>query len=118
MGADHVIKVTTDDPKQVAMEIEQLLGEQPDVSVECSGVDFSFRTAIHVSRIVSIFWQFVFEQHHVKLSKRCTRNYILSNICKLSIYCVTGYHFFVVWLNCIYKTFMILSSKLYQCILV
>ena len=49
MGADHVLKVNTDDPKQLADEIEQVLGEQPDVSIECSGVDFSFRTAIHVS---------------------------------------------------------------------
>lgn len=48
MGADHLIKVTTDDPKQLANDIEQVMGEQPDVSVECSGVDFSFHTAIHV----------------------------------------------------------------------
>ncbi|XP_052762477.1 sorbitol dehydrogenase-like [Mya arenaria] len=49
LGADHVIKVNTDDPRELANDIAETLGEQPDVSVECSGVDFSFRTAIHAT---------------------------------------------------------------------
>ena len=48
MGADHVIKVTTRDPVELANQIEAIIGYQPDVSIECSAVDFSFITAIHV----------------------------------------------------------------------
>ena len=51
MGADHVIKVTTNDPKELANQIEVMMGDQPDVSIECSAVDFSFRTAIHVTSL-------------------------------------------------------------------
>ena len=43
-----MIKVTTTDPKELANQIEVAMGDQPDVSIECSAVDFSFRTAIHV----------------------------------------------------------------------
>ena len=48
MGADHVIKVTTTDPRELANQIEVTMGDQPDVSIECSAVDFSFSTALHV----------------------------------------------------------------------
>ena len=51
MGADHVIKVTTTDPKELANQIEVMMGDQPDVSIECSAVDFSFRSAIHVTSL-------------------------------------------------------------------
>jgi hypothetical protein len=47
-----VIKVNTDDPKELANQIEATMGCQPDVSIECSAVDFSFRTAIYVSKIL------------------------------------------------------------------
>lgn len=49
LGASHVIKVTTDDPKELANQIETALGDQPDVSIECSAVDLSFRTAIYAT---------------------------------------------------------------------
>ena len=49
-----MIKVTTRDPTELANQIETTLGDQPDVSIECSAVDFSFVTAIHVSQ--SIAW--------------------------------------------------------------
>ena len=43
-----MIKVTTRDPVELANQIETTMGDQPDVSIECSAVDFSFVTAIHV----------------------------------------------------------------------
>ena len=43
-----MIKVTTTDPKELANQIEVTMGDQPDVSIECSAVDFSFSTALHV----------------------------------------------------------------------
>ncbi|XP_060559810.1 sorbitol dehydrogenase-like [Ruditapes philippinarum] len=49
LGANHVIKVNTDDPKELANQIEATMGCQPDVSIECSAVDFSFRTAIYAT---------------------------------------------------------------------
>lgn len=49
LGADHVIKVSTNDPKKLANQIEATMGRQPDVSIECSAVDFSFRTAIYAT---------------------------------------------------------------------
>ncbi|KAL4239697.1 hypothetical protein ACF0H5_000501 [Mactra antiquata] len=49
MGADYILKVNTDDPKLLAEQITTIMGEEPNVSIECSGVDFSFRTAIHAT---------------------------------------------------------------------
>ena len=55
MGADHVIKVTTRDPVELANQIGVIMGDQPDVSIECSAVDFSFITAIHVRHLTYDF---------------------------------------------------------------
>ncbi len=49
MGADHVFKVTHKDHRGLADEIISTLGTRPDVSLECSGSDDSFNTAIYVS---------------------------------------------------------------------
>ena len=48
MGATHTIKVTTRDSKVLAKQIINTLGCQPDQSIECSGVESSIATAIHV----------------------------------------------------------------------
>ena len=50
LGADHVIKVSTRDPEELANQVEALLGEKPDASFECSGTDFSMSAGIHVSK--------------------------------------------------------------------
>ncbi|KAK3093228.1 hypothetical protein FSP39_012974 [Pinctada imbricata] len=47
MGADHVIKVQTKDPEVLAKEVISRGGCQPDVTVECSGTDFSFVVGMH-----------------------------------------------------------------------
>nr|KAG5699578.1 hypothetical protein BaRGS_033774 [Batillaria attramentaria] len=37
MGADGVIKVTSRDPKETAAQVEEVLGEKADITIECSG---------------------------------------------------------------------------------
>ena len=49
LGADHVIKVTTRDPEELANQVEGILGTKPDASFECSGTDFSMAAGIYVS---------------------------------------------------------------------
>ena len=50
LGADHVIKVTTRDPEELANQVEGILGTKPDASFECSGTDFSMAAGIYVSK--------------------------------------------------------------------
>ena len=47
-GADHVIKVTHKDHQLLAEEIRRMLGDNPQVALECSGSDDSVCTAIYV----------------------------------------------------------------------
>ena len=49
LGADHVIKVTTRDPEELANQVATVLGEKPDATLECSGTDFSTAAGIYVS---------------------------------------------------------------------
>ncbi|KAK7105824.1 sorbitol dehydrogenase-like [Littorina saxatilis] len=49
LGADHVIKVTTSDPEELANQIEETLGTKPDASFECSGTDFSMATSVYAT---------------------------------------------------------------------
>ena len=48
MGATHVVKVTTKDSRALAKQISDILGCQPDQSIECSGAEPSIATAIYV----------------------------------------------------------------------
>ncbi|KAK7486799.1 hypothetical protein BaRGS_00021946 [Batillaria attramentaria] len=50
MGADGVIKVTSRDPKETAAQVEEVLGEKADITIECSGAPPSIRTAIYSTR--------------------------------------------------------------------
>jgi hypothetical protein len=43
------MKVTTRDPEELGREVEEVLGDKPDASLECSGTDFSMAAGIHVS---------------------------------------------------------------------
>lgn len=60
MGADHTVLLTKDcDEKNVVAEIHQLLGKEPDKSVDCSGAQLSVRIAIQVNdklTIIPIFF--------------------------------------------------------------
>ncbi len=48
-GADEVYKVEAHSQEDLANEIRTSIGCYPDVSLECSGSDDSFSTAIYVS---------------------------------------------------------------------
>ena len=49
LGADHCIKVDSRDPNVMAKKIEDAFGEQPTVTIECSGAEPSVQTGIFVS---------------------------------------------------------------------
>ena len=53
-GADHIIKVNSNDPKEFATFVTEEVGFQPDVTIECSGTDFSFIVGLYVSNKVTI----------------------------------------------------------------
>ena len=48
-GADHVIKVETQDSKALSELVVNTMGCRPNVSFECSGTDMSLRTGMYVS---------------------------------------------------------------------
>ena len=48
MGADQVVKVDTKDTQKLANHIRDTMGDAPDVSIECTGVEASITTAIYV----------------------------------------------------------------------
>ncbi|KAL3866498.1 hypothetical protein ACJMK2_043792 [Sinanodonta woodiana] len=51
MGANHCIKVTTKDPREMAQKIEEAFGgEQPEITIECSGATSSVQTAIYATK--------------------------------------------------------------------
>ncbi|XP_048254237.1 sorbitol dehydrogenase-like isoform X2 [Haliotis rufescens] len=50
LGADHTINVNGRDKLEVAGEIEALMGGQPEVTIECSSVDYSYVLGIHATR--------------------------------------------------------------------
>ncbi|XP_065900500.1 sorbitol dehydrogenase-like [Dysidea avara] len=50
MGADQVVKVDTKDTQKLANHIRDTMGDAPDVSIECTGVEASITTAIYATR--------------------------------------------------------------------
>ncbi|KAL6113023.1 sord [Pungitius sinensis] len=51
LGADFQLKVNRGvEPQQLAKSVEDLLGAQPHVTIECSGVESSIQTAIYATR--------------------------------------------------------------------
>jgi L-iditol 2-dehydrogenase len=49
MGATYTLKVTSKDPREMAQKVEELMGVQPEITIECSGATPSLQTAIYVS---------------------------------------------------------------------
>nr|KAG5701049.1 hypothetical protein BaRGS_008770 [Batillaria attramentaria] len=49
LGADHVIKVQTRDPEELANQVEDILGTKPDSTFECCGTDFSMAAGIYAT---------------------------------------------------------------------
>ncbi|RUS88644.1 hypothetical protein EGW08_003603 [Elysia chlorotica] len=50
LGADHTINVRGKSPQDVAAEVEELLGDKPNVTLECSGAQPSITTAVYATR--------------------------------------------------------------------
>ena len=53
MGATYTVKVTTRDSRDLAKQIVDTLGCNPDRTIECSGAEASIATAIYVSNMMS-----------------------------------------------------------------
>ena len=51
MGADHTVLVKGGKPEALAEEIKKLMGDMPDVTIECSGAESS----IHLGIVVGTF---------------------------------------------------------------
>lgn len=49
IGADYTILVKSRDGQEVAKQIEQVMGQKPEITIECSGAPPSIQTAIYVS---------------------------------------------------------------------
>ncbi|XP_048257308.1 sorbitol dehydrogenase-like [Haliotis rufescens] len=49
LGAKFTLKVTSSDPRVTAQQIEEILGEPADKTIECSGAAPSIRTAIYAT---------------------------------------------------------------------
>ncbi|XP_075860430.1 sorbitol dehydrogenase-like [Microcebus murinus] len=49
VGADLVLQVTKETPKEVARKVEGLLGCQPDVTIECTGAEACIQTGIYAT---------------------------------------------------------------------
>lgn len=50
MGASHIVKVTTKDALELANQVVEVLGDEPHVTLECSGSDQSLSTGIYATR--------------------------------------------------------------------
>ena len=51
VGADFVLQISKESPKEIASKVEDLLGCKPEVTIECSGVELSIQAGIYVSRM-------------------------------------------------------------------
>jgi len=50
MGADYIVHVNTRDAQAVAAKINDALGKQPDITIECSGAESSIQTGIYATK--------------------------------------------------------------------
>ena len=55
LGADHVIKIERGvSPQDVAKEVQALLGDMPDRTIECTGAESAIQTGIYVSIFLTV----------------------------------------------------------------
>lgn len=55
LGADFQLLVKREDgPKQLAKRVEEMLGVQPHVTIECTGAESCIQTGIYVSVLLDI----------------------------------------------------------------
>ena len=68
MGANFTIKVTgKEDPKELALKIEETMGCQPDCAIDCVGCTDCVTTSVHVGIVLGTIWHTVthFTSDHV-----------------------------------------------------
>ncbi|OWF40805.1 sorbitol dehydrogenase-like [Mizuhopecten yessoensis] len=49
LGATHTVKVTSRDPEVVAKQVEDIMGDKAEITIECSGATPCVQTAIYVT---------------------------------------------------------------------
>ncbi|KAG0708270.1 Sorbitol dehydrogenase [Chionoecetes opilio] len=50
MGADHTILVKDGTPKALAQKIKEVMGDMPNITVECSGAESSIQLGMHATK--------------------------------------------------------------------
>lgn len=50
MGADFTLLVNTRDAQALAKKVEEMMGDMPDITIECSGAEASIQLAIYATR--------------------------------------------------------------------
>lgn len=50
LGATHTLLVTSKDPQEMAQKVEEVMGEKPEITIECSGAPPSIQTAIYATQ--------------------------------------------------------------------
>ena len=48
MGADHILQTGSSDPRYLSAEVERILGDKPEFTIECSGAETSIQMAVYV----------------------------------------------------------------------
>lgn len=49
VGADIILQISKESPKEVASKVEGLLGCKPEVTIECTGAEPAIQSGIYVS---------------------------------------------------------------------
>ena len=83
-GADDVINVKGQTEAEVASVAAEKFGERPDVTMECSGSDFSMRLGIHVSVYLFIVYIIIEMLHFIDNTRNLCNS---TSIYKLS-FCI------------------------------
>ncbi len=48
LGANETVLIDTSPPEDIARQVSELIGAQPDITIECSGAESSIQMAVHV----------------------------------------------------------------------
>lgn len=58
VGADYTVLVKSRDGQEVARQIEEVMGQKPEITIECSGAPPSIQTAIYVCSVLDLTFSF------------------------------------------------------------
>ena len=68
VGADYTVLVKSRDSQEVARQIEEVMGQKPEITIECSGAPPSIQTAIYVCCSICL-------KVSIKKYRVCYKNY-------------------------------------------